>query len=206
MRLNAPIWRLSLVFVLLALAGCARQFATSYETAVAPEVARDWALADVTVTVPDSLTVSEARSLIPRADIVWREDPPGDRHPQVAKIVRDAALAGASGLTGRRPVRLDIVVTRFHALTFEAETRLKRSGVHNIDFSIRAVDAGSGAVLAGPETIEAALPAYSGPEMAERRAHGESQRSQISAHLREVVAGWLGIGPDPRRSFNRLGL
>lgn len=197
---------LPLLIAALALGACSRQFATSYDHPVAAETARDWALADVSVTVPDSLTVSEAKSIIPRADIVWREDPPGDRHPQVAAIVRDAAVAGAAGLHGSRPVRLDIVVTRFHALTFEAETRLRWSGVHNIDFSIRVVDALSGAVLAGPEMIEAALPALSGPTMAEARARGESQKSQISAHLRAVIAGWLGLGPDPRGRFTRLGI
>jgi len=206
MRLNRLFTRLLLVIAALAVTGCAQRFATSYDTAVAAEVARGWKLADVTVIVPDTLTVSEAHSLIPRADIVWREDPPGDRHPQVARIMRDAALAGASGLGGSRPVRLEIVVTRFHALSFEAETRLRFSGVHNIDFSIRALDAQSGAVLAGPEKIAAALPAVTGPKMAEARARGESQKSQISAHLRAVIAGWLGLGPDPRAKFTRLGV
>jgi len=197
---------LPLLIAVLALGACSRQFATSYDSPVAAETAGDWRLAEVTVTVPDSLTVSEAKTLMPRADIVWREDPPGDRHAQVASIVRDAALAGASGLTGRRPVRLDIVVTRFHALTFEAESRLRWSGVHNIDFSIRVVDAESGAVLAGPEMVAAALPALTGAEMAAARARGESQKSRISEHLRAVVAGWLGLGPDPRERFARLGL
>ncbi len=73
------------------------------------------------VTVPKSLTVSEAKSLLPTADIVWREDPLGDRHVQVGKIVETAVLRGAQGLKGKRPVIIDVTVTRFHALTFEAE-------------------------------------------------------------------------------------
>ena len=189
----------------LALAGCGSTFRTAYSEPVPAATSSSWRLADVAVAVPDSLKVSEAKTLFPNADIVWREDPAGDRRAQVAKIVGDAARASGAGLNGSRPVRLEITVSRFHALTFEAETQLSTAGVHNIDFTIQAVDAASGEVLAGPEAVEAALPALSGQDMAKARARGETQKSQISAHLRRVFAGWLGLGPDPRGSFNRLG-
>jgi hypothetical protein len=42
--------------------------------------------------------------------------------------------------------------------------------------------------------------------MTAARLRGESQRSHITAHLEAVFAGWLGIGPDPRGSFQRLGV
>jgi hypothetical protein len=192
------------VLSLLALAGCG-SFRTFYEAPLQPEVTQGWRLAGVAVDVPASLTVSEAATLLPDADIVWREDPPGDRRAQVAAVMERAVRQGAGGLRGSRPVRLELTVTRFHALTFEAETRLQRSGVHNIDFVIRAVDARSGEVLAGPDPIEASFPALSGNEMRAARARGETQRSQITAHVARVVAGWLGQGPDPRMTFNRAG-
>lgn len=191
---------------LLGLAGCGTVFRTDYATGIAPEVSRGWQVVDVRVAVPESLTVSEAKVLAPNADIVWREDPPGDRHAQVAALVRKAALRGSHGLRGSRPVYLDVMVARFHALTFEAETRAAEAGVHDIDLVAQVVDARTGTVLAGPEVIEASLPALAGTEMTAARLRGESQRSHISAHLEKVFAGWLGAGPDPRGSFDRFGV
>ncbi|MEZ5779593.1 MAG: DUF6778 family protein [Paracoccaceae bacterium] len=194
----------AVTLIVFGLAACSATFRTHYDNAAPVSQTATWSLADVRVAVPQSLSVSEARSLLPRADIVWREDPPGDRRAQVARIMTDAVREGASGLAGSRPVRLDVVVTRFHALTFEAESRAG-GGVHNIDFIITAADAETGEVLAGPEKVEAAFPALGGAEMAMARARGESQKSQITAHVRRVIAGWLGIGPDARGTFSRLG-
>lgn len=189
----------------LTLAGCGSSFSTSYGASVQAGVARSWHVTDVRVSVPETLTVSEAKTYLPDADIVWREDPPGDRRAQVGRIVSDAARAASAPLRGARPVALVITLQRFHALTFEAETQLTGMGVHNIDFTLAAIDARTGEVLAATEEIKAALPAYSGVQMTELRLKGESQKSQISAHLRKVFAGWLGIGPDVRGSFSRIG-
>jgi hypothetical protein len=181
-------------------------FRTYYADPIPAEVSRDWRVVDVAVSVPQSLVVSEERSLLPRADIVWREDPvEGDRREQVALIMKAAAEQGASGLRGSREVRLRMTVTRFHALTFEAETRLSNAGVHNVDFVAEVTDVRTGEVLAGPETIEAAFPALAGAEMQAARAAGQSQKSMITAHVRNTIAGWLGVGPDNRTSFSRPG-
>jgi hypothetical protein len=190
---------------LLMSTGCGISFRTAFEAPIPAEVSRGWRVADVRVTVPETLTVSEARALLPAADIVWREDPPGDRRAQVAALIRTAALQGSRGLRGAQPVVIEVTVSRFHALTFEAETRVRNAGVHDIEFTARVVDARKATVLAGPDAIEASLPALSGVEMTEARLRGESQRSQITAHLAAVFAGWLGTGPDPRRTFSRLG-
>ena len=123
----------------------------------------------------------------------------------MATIIRNAALRGASGLRGPRAVTLNITMLRFHALTFEAETRLSNSGVHNVDFIAQVVDARTGAVLAGPVEIEASLPALSGAAMLTARARGETQKSQISANVARTIAGWLSAGPDPRSKFSRSG-
>ncbi len=182
-------------------------FRTHYETPVSAEVSRGWRVVDVNVSVPRSLVVSEAQTYEPKADIVWREDAAGDRYAQVEKIIHDAVMQGASAARGANPVRLDVTVSRFHAMTFQAESlQMSDVGVHNINFTIRVVDASSGAVLAGPEAIDAAFPAKTGARMAAARARGESQRSQITAHVRSVVAGWLGLGPDARITFTRAGI
>ncbi|MFN0116164.1 MAG: DUF6778 family protein [Paracoccaceae bacterium] len=197
--------RAMLAFGLAVLAGCGETYQTSYSDPVSASVTRGWRIVDVRVDVPESVTVSEAHSFLPQADIVWREDPPGDRKVQVAKIVADAARAASGPLRGARPVVLSLTLTRFHALTFEAETRLSGVGVHNISFVLSARDARTGELLAGPDSVDADLPAYSGTQMTELRVRGQTQRSQISAHLRAVFAGWLGIGPDVRGSFSRAG-
>lgn len=189
--------------LLSACVGGAR-FKTEYDR-LSPEVTRTWRLQDVRVTVPRSLVVSEAKTLLPDADIVWREDPLGDRYAQVARIMDDAVTQGAQGLRGSRPVFIDVTVTRFHALTFEAEQRGQSWGVHNIKFDARVVDARTGAVLLPSTPIRAELPALSGQQMRDARQKGITQKSMITAHVAKTVAGWLGTGPDNRSEFSRQG-
>lgn len=192
------------VLLMVAVAGCS-SFKTAYRAPLPAAETAAWRLADVQVDVPETLRVSEAKVILPVADIVWREDPPGDRRAQVARIMADATRAGAAGLKGSRPVTIALRMKRFHALTFEAERKLNFSGVHDIVFIATVNDAATGEVLAGPDVIEASLPALSGDEMIQARLRGESQKSQISAHVTRVIAGWLGLGPDPRYAFRRLG-
>lgn len=195
-----------LTAIVTALSGCMGSgFATSYDAPIAASVARGWHVVDVRVDVPQSLTVSEEKSLVPDADIVWREDPLGDRHPQVAAIMRKAIAKGASGLHGPRAVRIEARMATFHAMTFEAEQLNISAGVHNILMSIQVVDAHSGKVLFGPTTMEASFPALTGVEMIAARARGETQKSQIIEHVAQTIAGWLSIGPDNRTAFERAG-
>lgn len=179
-------------------------FKTEYDP-VPAELAKSWRLAEVRVSVPKSLTVSEAKTLLPKADIVWREDPLGDRHAQVGKIIQNAVLRGAQGLRGSRPVIISITVTRFHALTYEAELASSDWGVHNVDFVAEVLDARTGAVLLPATKIRAETPAWSGARMKAARAKGVTQKSMITNHVAATVAGWLGLGPDNRGSFSRQG-
>ena len=190
--------------LLSACVGGGGSFKTDYAP-LSPEVSRGWRLAEVRVDVPRSLTVSEAKSLLPSADIVWREDPLGDRHAQVDKIMTDAITRGTDGLRGPRAVIIDVTVTRFHALTFEAETRPQNWGVHNINFNATVLDARTGEVLVPQTAIRAELPAYSGTQMREARRQGQTQKSMITNHVAKTVAGWLGTGPDNRGEFSRQG-
>lgn len=203
MSRRAALVGLSALF-LSACVGGGGSFKTEYSPLPASTTS-GWRLADVRVTVPKTLTVSEAKSLLPNADIVWREDPLGDRYAQVAKIMDDAVTRGAQGLRGSRPVFIDVTVTRFHALTFEAEQRGSNWGVHNIKFTAQVVDARTGEVLLPATDIRAELPALSGNQMREARRQGVTQKSMITSHVAKTVAGWLGIGPDNRTSFSRQG-
>ena len=195
---------LGLTAVLLSACVGGGTFETAYDPLPA-DVARAWRLADVRVTVPKDLTVSEAKSLLPRADIVWREDPMGDRYAQVGKIIDDAVTRGAAGLRGSRPVVIDVTVTRFHALTFEAEQRGQNWGVHNIRFIAQVSDARTGEVLVPATEIRSELPALSGDQMRAARQKGVTQKSMITSHVAKTVAGWLGTGPDNRGTFSRQG-
>ncbi len=188
------------------LGGCAQTFKTDYAQGVDPQVSRGWRLAKVEVTVPPTLTVSEDNVLVPEADIVWQVPPMGDRRAQVGAIMTEAVTAGASGLHGARRVNILVTLRRFHALTPAAEAlRMQNVGVLNVDFTISVVDAATGAVLAGPEAIEGALPGLTGQSAVQAHAEGRTQKTEIEAHVRAVVAGWLGIGPDARGSFSRIG-
>lgn len=201
--------KVALAMALLAtsMAGCVdvRAFKTDYPAPVAVEVSRGWHVVGVKVNVPRTLSVSEDPVLLPKADIVWREDPLGDRYEQVGKIVQRGVELGSRDLHGKRGVRLELTVSRFHAMTFEAESLNYNVGVHNIGFSMEVVDASTGKVLAGPEIIDADFPAMTGPRMIEARLRGESQKSQIVAHIAAVISGWLGTGPDVRKTFLRAG-
>ena len=204
MSLSRRAALLGVTAVLLSACVGGAGFKTYYEP-VPADVAKTWRLADVRVTVPKTLVVSEAKSLLPSADIVWREDPLGDRYAQVATIMDTAVTRGAQGLRGSRPVIIDVTVTRFHALTFEAEQRPQNWGVHNIRFIAQVVDARTGEVLLAPAEIHAELPALSGTQMREARRGGATQKSMITNHVARTVEGWLGLGPDNRNTFSRRG-
>lgn len=201
MDLRQVLRRGAATLLILALAACGGAFRTYYPEA-AP--AKNWRVSGVHVDVPRSLVVSEEETFLPRADIVWREDKRGDRYAQVAKIMTDAIRRGAKDAKGAQPVVLDVTVTRFHAMTFTAELHAP-GGVHDVEFDITARSAKTGKVVFGPEHIEASFPAMVGVQMAEARAQGQSQKSQIEDHVARTIAGWLGRGPDIRSNFSSIG-
>lgn len=191
------------------LGGCTQlgaTWTTNYSDAIDPATARGWRVVDVDVQVPRSLTVSEANTYAPEADIVWRGEPRGDRYAQVDRIITEAATAGVADLRGPRPVRLVVVLDTFHALTERARYGLGHSGVHNIRFGAKIVDARTGADLVPFEPIDADLLAYVGDQAIEAEARGETQRVRIVKHVKGTIAGWVGTGPDVRGSFERAGL
>ncbi|SFR44099.1 DUF6778 family protein [Litoreibacter janthinus] len=150
----------------------------------------DWRLADVRVQVSGDLRVSEANRYYPVADIVWREDPFGDRRAQVAKIVDDGVTAGLTHLNGTRPVYFDINMHRFHALTEKA--RYSVGGVHNLVFTLTVIDAATGVALHGPIEMVVDLKAYGGEQAFAAERKGLTQKVRIQSHLAGIM----------RQSFN----
>ncbi|VDC31518.1 DUF6778 family protein [Pseudogemmobacter humi] len=191
----------------LFLAGCfgSGTFQTNYQQ-IDRSIARDWRVAKISVEVPRSLSVSEKNSYMPRADIVWHGDPMGDRYAQIEAIFRDALQKGTRDLRGSRPVTIQAVVTRFHALTPRARGMDGNVGVHDIRFDITVFDARTGAALTATQAVEADFAALVGQAAADADARGYTQKEEIGEHLVKVFRNWLGgYGEDPRNSFSRMG-
>ena len=193
------------IIVIASLSGCVtRTWETSYNDLVARSASNDWYSADIRVIVPARLTVSDANLFAPRADIVWRGDPKGDRYQQVTQIVEQAAKNAAKALNGRRPVRLEIEVEQFHALSDRARL-VAPSAVHNLKFKLRIFDVRTGKQIIPTDRIRADFPAYTRSQALEAERLGYTQKVRITKHLEDVIKGWLRQGPDPRGTFKALG-
>jgi hypothetical protein len=152
----------------------------------APAVAASsFKVVQVAVNVPQSLRVSEANRYYPSGDIVWREDPIGDRHAQVKAIVEAGLSKGASRLDGDREVILKVSVTRFHALTEKA--RYTIGGVHAIQFYMTVVDAETGETLIPSHFVKADFDALGGAAAVASEARGVTQKVRITDHLAVVI-------------------
>ncbi len=178
----------------LALAGCSSvdtatrnapaQTITSGTAKPAHQISYD--VQTIRVTVPESLSVSEANLYLPKADIVWREDPAGNRHEQVKAIFEAAMLKGVGNMPrGAVPVMLDIQVTRFHALSQKA--RYTVGGVHDMEFLIVLRNPETGAALNAPHAVTADLKAFGGRAALDAEARGETQKVRITEHLAKVI-------------------
>lgn len=199
-----PLAGLGLVAV-LALSACSGRWATDYPEPVGASVVQGWNIASVAVAVPDSLTVSDANSLAPNADIVWHGDAPGDRRAQVKAIMTDAARRATAGLRRGTRAQLNITVSEFHGVTPAAIARAP-SAVHNISFVAQVVEAGSGKALTPQVPIRADLPALVGSAAYYAAQSGQdTMKARVTAHVAATLKGWLGIGPDVRGVFNSAG-
>lgn len=154
-------------------------------------LAAPYNVTSVVVDVPRSLVVSEANLYYPGGDIVWREDPPGDRYAQVQKIFEDAMTRGVQAVDGPQDAVLNITVKRFHSLTQKA--RYVTGGVHSITFDMSLTDPETGAVLVPAREIKANLKAYGGNKAIQADARGETQKVRISNHLAGVIQQELTV-------------
>lgn len=147
----------------------------------------DYDVQSIRVTVPETLSVSEANRYLPKADIVWREDPPGDRYAQV-KMIFEAAMAQGVGSipTGTVPVVLDVQVAKFHALSEKA--RYSVGGVHELEFFIVLRNPETGTAYNEPHSVRASFKAYGGQAAIDAEAKGITQKHRITNHLATVIA------------------
>lgn len=153
-----------------------------FDPAPVADVARqNWDFAGLVVSVPRSLSVSEAHGIKPRADILWREDPIGDRYVQVERIMRDALTPALSTMEGPVPVEVVLEVTRFHALTERA--RYSVGGEQEIEFVYLVRDAETGAVLSPPQPVDLTFRALGGADAVAAEQQGITQRVRITDRL-----------------------
>lgn len=142
-------------------------------------------VAKINISVPQRLRVSEANRYYPSGDIVWRGDPIGDRHAQVASIMNAAMSKGTAQFVGPVDVVLDVEVKRFHALSEKA--RYSVGGVHNIIFLMVLRDGKTGQALSDPQLVETNLDAFGGDQAIQAEARGDTQKVRITDHLAEVI-------------------
>ena len=107
-------------------------------------------------------------------------------------------------MDGTNPVTITATVERFHAVT-PAAVAGAPAAVHNIRFRLQVFDAATAEPLTDSVEIVADLEAYVGSAAMASAIRGEDQRSRIVTHLTDVTRGWLGYGPDQRRTFQSIG-
>ncbi|MDZ4096551.1 MAG: DUF6778 family protein [Paracoccaceae bacterium] len=143
-------------------------------------------VAEIKVSVPQKLRVSEANMFYPIADIVWRGEPLGDRHAQIKAMFHEGLSQGTQAMTNGLPVVVEVEVLRFHALT--EKTRYTIGGVHSIKFDLTVRDATNGRVIEGPRRIIADVKAAGGARAIEEERIGRTQRVVIVERLAQVIA------------------
>lgn len=149
------------------------------------ELAPQYSVSEVHVTVPETLRVSEANMFYPLADIVWRGEAPGNRYEQITAMFNDSFNVGIQSMTSGPDVIVEVEVTRFHALT--EKTRRTIGGVHSIRFLLTVRDAVSGEVIDGPRQVVADVRASGGSAAIEEERMGRTQRVVIVENLTEVI-------------------
>lgn len=152
---------------------------------VRPVLMAQYDVVDIRIAVPGSLKVSEANMFYPVADIVWRGEPMGNRHAQVAAIFREAMDRGTGTMTSGRRVVVDVEVTRFHSVT--EKTRYTVGGTHSMRFTLTVRDAQTGAVIDGPRVVVADARAAGGKQAVAEELAGRTQRVVVVERLADAI-------------------
>jgi len=193
-----PLRKIAATLLILALAGCGGLGAMKGMTHRPLDVTQlpPMRVASINVTVPETLTVSEADGYKPKADLLWRGDPIGDRYAQIKKIMVDGLTAGARTLTGDRAVNLQVDVRRFHALT--ERTRYSIGGAQETEFMLTVSDAKTGEVVIPTYLVVSNFPLAGGEEALAEEHAGITEKSLIEADLaRVIILELTGVDPAP---------
>ena len=187
----------SLALLLLAACGGATTNAGATRAPVDVTQMPAMQVASFTVTVPETLSVSEENTYDPSADIVWRGDPFGPRFPQVKAVTEAGVEAGIRNLTGNRPVILDIVVRRFHSQT--EKVRYSFGGKYEIVYDLRVRDARTGEVIIPTYRVSAVADAPGGIEALAADQAGRTEKldniNLIAGSIYTQLTGQALTGP-----------
>lgn len=183
----------AVVFLAAGLSACASvetptRGAPSEAAVISPNLSArsaDWNVVDVRVNVPETLSTTEANMFYPNANVIWRGEPMGNRHQQVANLMDAGLSAGLTHLRGGQDVIFQIDVRRFHSVTEKA--RAFTGGVHDMIFTLTVLDAQSGQALHGPVFVETHLKAYGGRAALKAEREGKSQKVRIQTHLAALM-------------------
>lgn len=145
----------------------------------------DFILIGWQVTVPETLKVSEANTIKPSGDIVWRGDPFGDRYAQVKAIMEASLAKAAPQVRGNLPITVQVVVRRFHALT--ERTRYTYGGLHELRYDLQVTNAETGEVIIPAYTVDATFRGYGGYQALDAERRGFSQKRRVTDHLFQSI-------------------
>lgn len=146
----------------------------------------DFKVVDINVLVPQSLTVSEANTYKPNADIVWRGDSYGNRYEQVQAVLETGLAAGVQSFDGAQEVVLDVQLVQFHAQT--EKVRYTFGGEHEIIFAMTVRDAQTGATVVPLHFVDATFKALGGIAAVNAEKAGVTQKVRIVERLAEVIS------------------
>ncbi|MBU2867957.1 DUF6778 family protein [Pacificibacter marinus] len=145
----------------------------------------DFKVSEINVLVPKTLTVSEANTYKPNADIVWRGDAYGNRYDQVQAVMETGLATGAQAFNGAQEVIVDVQLVQFHAQT--EKVRYTFGGEHEIIFAMTIRDAQTGATLVPPRFVDATFDALGGIAAVNAEKAGVTQKVRIIERLAEVI-------------------
>ncbi|MBU2936252.1 MULTISPECIES: DUF6778 family protein [Pacificibacter] len=145
----------------------------------------DFKVSKINVFVPKDLTVSEANTYKPNADIVWRGDAYGNRYEQVQAVLEAGLATGARAFDGAKEVIVDVQLVQFHAQT--EKVRYTFGGEHEIMFAMTIRDAQTGATLVPPRLVDATFDALGGIAAVNAEKAGVTQKVRIIERLAEVI-------------------
>lgn len=163
-----------------------RPVAHSTKTATM-QVVPSWSVEGVSVSVPQTLKVSEANLFKPMADIVWRGDPRGDRYQQVGAIMEAATRAATAPMKDGRSVIVAVELHRFHALTEKARYSAPFGGQYEFEAVVTLRDPATGDLIGEPRMVARDFPAATGAKAIEEEAVGFTQKQAVTEAFAQMI-------------------
>lgn len=175
--------RIAAVFGLLILSACGSAGGTAGSTA------SGWNLQDVAVRFgPDIKRTDDGLEF--NSNFVWNGYSAGNRKKQVVGLFKTSmSEVGSRVMNGTRPVRMNVQVNYFHALT--DASRLWCCGSHKIFADLEVVDAASGQVLAADQNVALGRIALGGIPGLVATAAGRDQDVRIREGIVNATTAWL---------------